>query len=561
MDTTHKEAPAPKALEVGIVVLGFLALYLSTVSQYYTGDTLYYAHQVDTWLAHRLKIYMFYHFAHVLVIPIAVGFAYLGTTLFGLDSLTSMGLMAGLFGAGTVGLLYGTARRLGLDLFRSLLLSLAFGLSFGLWDYSTVGEDRIQGTFFCAAFLCVFLASWQRSRPIQDLSWARGLLTGLLLGLAVTTHLSNCLLVPFFFLVSLFLYGKAALRSSYLWAGTVSALLLIAAGYLLVAFGNQENPSSFGEFIRLVFSYHSKEQPYFVHRIDLATIASQLLKAGIGTFTAFYYVPEAYIRTTFQLTPTSVRIVLAALFLLASAMAIALLCSSRPDKIDIALGGLVALWGLHQVSFEPISRADWLPILFIAFLLIARAWRRASASPPGRRAARTASLFSVFLPIFVVSLVINNGPHMVQYHKEKNPYVQFIEFCVRNLPQGSLLVEGNGMAITTLDYFHDKYTYPFSVVSFFDVMGLHPAIFCRLKPPPVVVREIDSALSDNRPVFITKRTIDIDPMLREFLEIEYPQEVIDAFLRKYDVVPFRTDSPYSEIYQVFPKKRAVPSSP
>lgn len=561
MCTTQKEARAPKALEVVIVVLGFLALYLSTVSQYYTGDTLYYAHQVDTWLAHRLKIYMFYHFAHVLVIPIAVGFSYLGKTLLGLDSLTSMGLMAGFFGAGTVGFLYSTARRLGLDLVRSFLLTCAFGLSFGLWDYSTVGEDRIQGTFFCAAFLYVFLASWQGARSIRGLSWVRGLLTGLLLGLAVTTHLSNCLLVPFFLLVSVFLYGRATLRSSYLWAGTLSALLLISAGYLLVAFGNQENPSSLADFVRLVFSYHSKEQPYFVHRIDLATVASQLLKAGIGTFTAFYYVPEAYIRTTFQLTPTSVRIVLAALFLLASGMAVALLCSSRPDKIDIALGALMAVWGLHQLSFEPISRADWLPILFIVFVLIARAWRRASASPAGRRAAKTASLFSVFLPIFVISLAINNGPHMVQYHKEKSPYVQFIEFCVRTLPSGSLLVEGNGMAIGTLDYFQDKYTYPFSVVSFFDVMGLNPAIFCRLKPPPVVVWEIDTALSENRPVFITRRTIDIDPLLRKFLEIEYSQEVIDAFLRKYDVVPFRTDSPYSEIYQVFPKKGTASPGP
>ncbi len=550
----------PTAWEGILVFVAFLVIYLSTISQYYTGDTIYYAYQVDTWLSHRLKIHMFYHFAHVFVIPIAIGFALAGKTLFGLDALTSMGIMAAFFGAGTAGLLYATVRLVGLALPHALLLATVLGCSFGFWDYSTVGEDRIQGTFFCAAFLYAFLRTYYRSGNSNP-SVRDGLVTGLLLGLAVTTHLSNGLLVPFFFLCTLLFYGKGGLRSLYLWIGMGSALVVIAAGYFLVACGNQENPATLRDFFNLLFHYHSKSQPYFVHHFDLSTILAQIVRAGIGIFTVFYYVPEVYLRTTFELTPAYLRVLLAATLSIFLALSFVLVCLSRPNKVDISLMVLAGLWSVHQTLFEPISRADWLPIIFIAFLIVARAWHRCLLADSRHRGRRVAAVFTFLLPIFIATILMRNVPHMVAYHNEKNPYVQFIEFCIKTLPKDSLLVEGNSMALSSLDYFQDKYVYPFSVVTFYDVMGVQPAIFCRLKPPPNEVREIDTALAQNRPVFITKRTLEIDPILRQYLEIEYSQEVIDRFLEKYDVKPFRRDSPYSEIYQVVQKQKNNTSAP
>jgi hypothetical protein len=105
------------------------------------------------------------------------------------------------------------------------------------------------------------------------------------------------------------------------------------------------------------------------------------------------------------------------------------------------------------------------------------------------------------------------------------------------------------MAITYLDYFKDRYSYPFSVVSFFDLMEIKQAIFFRVKPPPIIITQIDDALAQGRPVFITERTIRISENQRKFLEMEYPQKAIDSFLKKYQISPC-LEAPYSRIFQV-----------
>jgi len=544
---------AARLAEVLLVFLGFLTIYVATRSQYYTGDTFYYAQQVDVWLAEQRKIYMFYHFAHVLVIPIAVFFSLVLKSTLAMDTLASMGVMAAFFGAGTVAVFHHTARLLGLSLKHALLLSAILGFSFGIWDYSTVGEDRIQGLFFCTLFLALFLGSWMRHRDGQALTLRGGLLTGTVLGLCVGTHLSNGILMPFFCLSAVFLFGWSVLKTRYFQASLLVFMALIAFLYLLVAFGNENEVSSLGGFWKLVTSYHSEEQPYFFRDTGLRAGFLQIAKAGIGFFTAFYYMPEAYFRTSQEFSSWPVRVLLSAGFLLFLAAFFSVILRSPIRKMDICLWILACLWGLHSLLFEPISRADWFPILVITLLLFAGVWNRVlnpAVPDPGRRRPRWVQ---AYLPVFLLSLVLNNGPQMVKFHREKSLYIQFAEFCREHLPKGSLLVEGNSMAITSLDYFQDRDPYPFHVVTFFDVMGSNPAIFSRLKPPPQPIREIDGALASGRPVFITKRTLQIFPEQERFLEMEYSQEVIDRFLERYAIEPF-LQHPYSDLYRVFLKR-------
>jgi hypothetical protein len=75
--------------------------------------------------------------------------------------------------------------------------------------------------------------------------------------------------------------------------------------------------------------------------------------------------------------------------------------------------------------------------------------------------------------------------------KEKSPYLRLLEFSISHLPKGLLLIEGNSMAIQYLDYFKDRYSYPFSVVPFVDLMEISQAIFFRFKPPPIIITQID----------------------------------------------------------------------
>jgi len=136
---------------VGVFFL-FLSIYVLTRSQYFTGDTFYYAHQVDTWILYRQRIYEFFHPAHVLVVPIAVLFSLLLKTIFHRDTLMAMGVMAAALGAGLLSFFHASLRRIGISFWNSFLLTSILGLSFGFWDYGTVGEDRIQGFFPSWAF-------------------------------------------------------------------------------------------------------------------------------------------------------------------------------------------------------------------------------------------------------------------------------------------------------------------------------------------------------------------------------------------------------------------------
>jgi len=61
--------------------------------------------------------------------------------------------------------------------------------------------------------------------------------------------------------------------------------------------------------------------------------------------------------------------------------------------------------------------------------------------------------------------------------------------------------------------------------------------------------DVLAAKPQDRPVFITERTIRISENQRKFLEIECPQEAIDSFLKKYQISPC-LDAPYSRIFQV-----------
>jgi len=545
------ERARARAREGLLVFAAFLAVYLSLRSQYYTGDTLYYAHQVDTWVNEQRRIYMFYHFAHILVVPVALAFRRVLEPLFGLDTLGSMGVMAAFFAAGAVGLLYQGARRFGLSWKPSLLLTSALGFSFGFLDYGTVGEDRIQGVFFLTLFLVVFFRTSARCRDRGGApSWQAGLCTGLLLGLAVAAHLSNGILVPFFCLAVPFLFGPRVLRAPYPWVCLGTASLAILSGFLLVAYGNDTRMESLLDLPKLVTLYHASEQPYFTHALTSSALLSQAVKSAIGIFTAFYYMPEVYLRTAFVLAPWPLRLLLACSFLLFALTMAGILLSTRPRKLDAALWVLLAFWGLHSFFFEAISRADWFPILVLAFFLAARAWAGLEARARAGGAGRMLAWSTAFLPVFLASLMAVNLPHMAAFHREKNPYVRFIEACTRELPPGSLLVLGNSMAISHFDYFRDRYDYPFSVVTFFDIMAIEPAIFFRLNPPPDPVREIDGALREGRPVFVTRRTLEIPPEMYRFLEMEYPRETVDRFLERYGTAPYMSH-PYSDLYRVF----------
>ena len=544
----EKHRPGPSLL----VFFGFLCLYLATRSQYYTGDTLNYAHQVDVWVEQGRRIYEFFHPAHVLVVPVAGLFRRLLAPLAGLDTLGSMGVMAALFGAGVVALFHATARLLGLTGRRALLLAGILGLSFGIWDYGTVGEDRIQGLLGCGAFLLVFLRAHDRHLRGRPVSTATGLCLGLILGLAVCAHLSNGILVPFFVLSTPVLFGMASLKRPFFLQALLVAGLVIVAGYLLVAFGNQEQAQSLQDFLHLIFRYHSADQPYFAHDLGLRQLVHQAEMAGIGLVTAFFYVPEVYARMAPVFTPEPIRAILAGLFLLLVATFLGIVACTRPSRRDGCLWTLLLLWGLHSLFFEPISRADWFPILLIGFLLLSSALAR--LEPVERHGLRGGvwKWAGVFLPVFLLSLVVNNGPHMLDYHREKSLYVRFIEHCTERLPEGSLLVLGNSMALTYFDYFQDRYVYPFSVVTFYDVMGIETPLFVRMKPPPHEVREIRSALAKGRPVFISRRTLEVPPALRGFLELEYSEEAVEAFRRAYRTEPF-DHHPYSDLYRVLPR--------
>lgn len=114
-------------------------------------------------------------------------------------------LMAAVFGAGSVILLYFVARRIGAGRIPSLGASLLFGFSGTFWSQATLGEVYTMHAFF-VLLVTLLLLRWREAGGSANL-----VLAGLFCGLALGNNAGMVLLAPMFVLiltVGLLRHGK-----------------------------------------------------------------------------------------------------------------------------------------------------------------------------------------------------------------------------------------------------------------------------------------------------------------------------------------------------------------
>jgi hypothetical protein len=168
----------------------FLALYLCTITSYYTFDAVSYAQQILTY-RHTHNLYWIFHPHHLLfnglsflVWRCAVAFGFTG------GPLAVILRMNAVLGALGLGVFYLTLRRI---LTRShtlaVLLTVALGCSFGYWICAT--DARVNMPSLTALIAATLAIVW----TIQAPNRARAMTAGCLAGLAALLHESAVLYI------------------------------------------------------------------------------------------------------------------------------------------------------------------------------------------------------------------------------------------------------------------------------------------------------------------------------------------------------------------------------
>jgi hypothetical protein len=233
----------------GLLLLGFLVLYLAFPSADYTGDGTLFADLVrgyghdDSTGYYRL----FLHPHHILYGPMAAGFnALLGPPQDGvLDSeILRLSHLSSLLGIAALGIFFWTLRQATGRPWIALAATLLLGVSHAYWAFSVNVE--VQALNLLAVVL--FLAALSRAPDRFD-----GVLLGVAHGFAVLCHLLNGLMViPSLWHLLSQRAGEPRRRAVWpLVAYATTAVLVVAPAYLLaLPWVGVGSPSDLLEFLR-----------------------------------------------------------------------------------------------------------------------------------------------------------------------------------------------------------------------------------------------------------------------------------------------------------------------
>jgi hypothetical protein len=231
------------ALAVGAAVPAFL-LYLRTLAP----TVLYYSRETfDS--AHLQTIATFLGIPSYTGYPTYAILAHLATYLpFG-DPAYRVNLLSAICGALAVCVLYLVCRKLGAGRIASVFGALAFGLSETFWSQAVIAEVyTLHALLLALAVLSLLL--WRSALRARDDDPARAepvlLLSALLMGLALTNHLTSVFLLP---AVLLFVLAvkPAALARPAAWVGGALSFLVGLAPYLYLPLRARTDPPLMGE--------------------------------------------------------------------------------------------------------------------------------------------------------------------------------------------------------------------------------------------------------------------------------------------------------------------------
>jgi len=284
------------ALAVGAALPAF-ALYLRTLAP----TVLYYSRETfDS--AHLQTIASFLGIPSYTGYPTYAILAHLSTYLpFG-DVAYRVNLLSAICGALAVAVIYLVCRKIGAGRVPSLFGALAFGLSETLWSQAVIAEVYTLHALLLSLVVLVLLL-WRSTLRARDDDPARAepvlLFAALLMGLALTNHLTSVFLLPAALLFVLAVRPAALVRPA-AWAFGAAFFLLGLAPYLYLPLRGladpplmREDPSTLSGFLTLVsggehkgriFAFGPAELPgrvwwYSVNLLDNLNPALLLLAA------------------------------------------------------------------------------------------------------------------------------------------------------------------------------------------------------------------------------------------------------------------------------------------
>lgn len=371
--------------------LGALALYLATLSRWYSADSLLFAIDIELGgQALQLDPY------HLLLNPLCA-LAIAAAKAAGLAGIDGVAMMNALFGALCVALLFVLARRLRCPRRQAMIAAIGFAVSGGLWLLSTEGEGVTPGLAAQLALLCFLLpapAGAPRGR-------AGALLLGAAIGFASLLYLTNALLLALAGLVLSERRGERPWRSSATWVAIGFAAVLAPP---MIAMVRQSAVPLSGNVLRGYLGGGSYGVASWENlpRGVYGFLRSLLLfpDLGINDQTSVWLESASAAKRVAWATIYAVAALIAATPILAWARAGATIATGRRRRLAlcIVLYGLFAFWWLpSDISF-------WVPLTAFWWTAVALLLARGGLNR------------NLVVAVVALLLVINGGGLIRQHH-------------------------------------------------------------------------------------------------------------------------------------------------
>lgn len=433
---------APDRWTLSLLPVVAVLVYLAYAARGFHWDTLERAYLLEhagsylrTWDGTPRS--QFFAFAHVLELPLAwlVGRALPGAS--GLRTLVVLeAVMAGL----TLWVLGRLVRFWGGNRTACLVAQTTFAVSLAFWKMGSSGEEKIVALATQLLFLWTF---WRALRGGRGAAWA-----GVMLAVAVLTHLTGAVLVPFALAALAFL--PPAWRHSRAAVLRAVAFGILGGGILYYAVAaattGVRSPSAFFEYA----TFFHRGAGNFFEMTGAAASGSRLerVASGLGGFLA----GDAWL-----------RIACGILFLCGLAFGAGRIRHDPRRTLCVHAALLVIPWTLHFAFFEPQNHESWTLVAALWVLVLA------AGLPSGRRAR-----LAFVLPAVLFGA---NLRHYVAHHRPME-YEAFWHLARRQTGPEDILVATGGLQNNralrgglAMRFFlaHERQR---TVVSLYDVLGV-----------------------------------------------------------------------------------------